>query len=214
MKNEEIDLEKVHRPDMQWYVINTLTGQEQKVMAYIKTQVAAAEMGNDVGIVFMPTEQIIDTKGSKKRTITRKIYPGYIFVQARIYVSLDPENPSKREINTPCWRFITGVPGVIGFGNKDRMHPVPMTDREIDNVMVQTTEAKTARPRVNFKPGDIVNIIEGPFKGFKGPIHEVDPDRGKLNVSVQIFGRTTPVELEFHQAEHVREDELDQGIRG
>lgn len=198
-EDTELDLESIHRPDMQWFVVHTLTGQEGKAQKYLKAQIRNAEMGNVIGDVRMPTEKVTETKNGKKNTSTRKFFPGYLLVQAAVYIVPDPSKPRKRKLNTECWRFINDTPGIISFLGGDT--PVPLTDKEVDDIFAQTDEQKTARPKVTYEPGEIVTILEGAFKGSSGPIEEVDPDRGRLKVTVTIFGRPVSVELEYWQVE-------------
>ena len=198
-EDTELDLETMHRPDMQWFVVHTLTGQEAKAQKYLKTQIRSAEMAGLIGDVRMPTEKVTETKNGKKTTSTRKFFPGYLLVQASIYTVPDPSKPRRRVLNTACWRFITDTPGVIAFLGGD--HPVPLTDKEVDDIFAQSDDQKAARPKVSYEPGEEVVILEGAFKGSSGPVDEVDPDRGRLKVTVTIFGRPVSVELEYWQVE-------------
>ncbi|MBQ6924892.1 MAG: transcription termination/antitermination factor NusG [Kiritimatiellae bacterium] len=198
-EDTELDLESIHRPDMQWFVVHTLTGQEGKAQKYLQSQIRNAEMGALIGDVRMPTEKVTETKNGKKTTTTRKFFPGYLLVQAAVYSVPDPSKPRRRVLNTECWRFINDTPGIISFLGGD--HPIPLTDREVDDIFAQTDEQKAARPKVTYEPGEVVTILEGAFKGSSGPIDEVDPDRGRLKVTVTIFGRPVSVELEYWQVE-------------
>lgn len=208
-----IDLETIHRPGMQWFCVHCLTGQENKAMQFLKAHIKNAEMEEMVGNVIMPTEMVSETKNKKKRTIKRKFFPGYLLVQAAIYITPDPSKPRKRILNTECWRFINDTPGIITFLGGDQ--PIPLTDKEVSDIFIQQDEHKDkARPKINFEPGEIVTILEGAFKGSSGPIDEVDPDRGRLKVTVQIFGRAVSVELEYWQVERVQQQAPDADIHG
>ena len=211
-EDTELNLESIHRPDMQWFVVNTLTGQESNAQQYLKSQMRNAEMSGMIGDVRMPTEKVTETKNGKKKTTTHKFFPGYLLVQAAIYTVPDPAKPRKRILNTDCWRFITDTPGIIRFLGDD--HPIPLTDQEVDDIFAQTDDQKAARPKVTYEPGEIVMILEGAFKGSSGPIDEVDPDRGRLKVTVTIFGRPVSVELEYWQVERQQVQAPVANVRG
>ena len=175
----------------QWFVLHTLTGQEQKAKRYIEAQARLQEMENYIGEVVIPTEKVADTK--KKTTVTRKFFPGYVLINLALY-------DDNRQIMEPAWRFLRETPGVIGFLGGEK--PVPLAASEVSAIFDQVEAKKDkVRPKVTFEPGETVKIIDGPFMNFSGAIEEVDPDRGKLKVSVAIFGRNAPVELEYWQVE-------------
>jgi transcriptional antiterminator NusG len=175
----------------QWFVLHTLTGQEQKAKRYIEAQARLQEMENYIGEVVIPTEKVADTK--KKTTVTRKFFPGYVLINLALY-------DDSRQIMEPAWRFLRETPGVIGFLGGEK--PVPLAEGEVSAIFDQVEAKKDkVRPKVTFEPGEMVKITDGPFMNFSGAIEEVDPDRGKLKVSVAIFGRNAPVELEYWQVE-------------
>ncbi|MFA7173712.1 MAG: transcription termination/antitermination protein NusG [Kiritimatiellia bacterium] len=177
----------------QWFVLHTLTGQELKVRRSIEARVRLEEMGNYIGEVMIPTEKVSEVKNGKKTTIVRKFFPGYVLINLALY----QEN---REVIEPTWRFLKETPGVIGFIGGDR--PMPLSAKEIDDIFNQTAEKEEkVKPKVIYEPGEAVKIVDGPFMSFVGTVDEVDPDRGKLKVSVAIFGRSAPVELEYWQVE-------------
>ena len=211
-EDTELDLASIHRPDMQWFVVHTLTGQEGNAQRYLRAQAAVAEMSDRIGNVRMPTEKVTETKNGKKKTTTRKFFPGYLLIQAAVYTVPDPSKPRKRILNTEVWRFINDTPGIISFLGGD--HPIPLTTQEVDDIFAQTDEQKTARPKVTYEPGEIVTILEGAFKGSSGPIDEVDPDRGRLKVTVTIFGRPVSVELEYWQVERQQQTPAAPGVHG
>ncbi|MDD2598183.1 MAG: transcription termination/antitermination protein NusG [Kiritimatiellae bacterium] len=183
----------------QWFVLHTLTGQELKVRRSIEARVRLEEMGNYIGEVMIPTEKVSEVKNGKKTTITRKFFPGYVLINLALY----QEN---REVIEPTWRFLKETPGVIGFIGGDR--PRPLADKEVDDILNQTAEKEEkVKPKVIYEPGESVKIIDGPFMSFAGTVDEVDPDRGKLKVSVAIFGRSAPVELEYWQVERADNEE-------
>ena len=179
----------------QWFVLQALTGQEQKVKRTIEAQIREKEMQELIGEVILPTEKVTETKNGVKTTVTRKFFPGYVFINLALY-------DDAKELLEPTWRFIREVSGVIGFIGGAR--PTPLSATEVDAI-VNHVEAKQEKPRpkVVFEPGETVKITDGPFMNFSATVEEVDPDRGKLKVSVAIFGRTAPVDLEYWQVERV-----------
>ncbi|HRR35413.1 MAG TPA: transcription termination/antitermination protein NusG [Kiritimatiellia bacterium] len=178
----------------QWFVLHTLTGQEQKVKRSIEARVRIEEMGEFIGEVVIPTEKVSEVKNGVKTTVTRKFFPGYVLINLALY----DEN---RNVLEPTWRFLKETAGVIGFLGGER--PLPLPANEVDAIVNQVADKgkEKAKPKVQFEPGETVKIIDGPFMSFNGTVDEVDPDRGKLKVSVAIFGRSAPVELEYWQVE-------------
>ena len=178
----------------QWFVLQTLTGHEQKVRSFIESEKKLQGLEDFIGEVMMPTEKVTSIKNGKKTTITKKLYPGYVFVEVGLY---DEEGVVIERV----WMMLKGIQGVIGFLGGD--HPSPMKPHEVADIRgtaVVADEVK-AKPKVVFEPGETVKIIDGPFMSFSGTVDEVDPERGKLKVSVAIFGRSAPVELEYWQVE-------------
>ncbi len=179
--------------EKQWFVLHTLSGQESKVRESIERRIKQEEMQDYIDEVLIPTEKVSEVKQGKKTTTTRKFYPGYVLV----HMSLYDENKS---LVDKTWYFTQQTPGIIGFVGGDR--PVPLRPAEVDSILRQIEEKKEkVKPKVVFEPGETVKITDGPFLNFNGVIEEVDPDRGKLKVSVSIFGRSAPVELEYWQVE-------------
>ena len=177
----------------QWFVIHTLSGQEQKVKENIEKRMKAEEMGEYIKEVLVPMEKVAEVRSGKKTVSTRKLYPGYVFIDM---ILLDENN---RVIEKP-WYFIRDTPGIIGFVGGDR--PTPTSVDEIATIKAQISESEdTERPKVHFDVGETVKINDGPFLNFSGVIEEIEPERGKLKVTVNIFGRNTPVELEYWQVE-------------
>lgn len=182
--------------EKQWFVLHTLTGQEYKVRDSITARLRAAEMEEYVGEIVIPTEQVSEVKKGVRSTTTRKFFPGYVLLNIALY-------DETRHVRESAWYFIRETQGVIGFIGGE--HPVPLSNDEIDAIMGQAEEKQEkASPKVTFEPGETVKINDGPFLNFSGVVEEVDPARGKLKVSVAIFGRVAPVELEYWQVE--RED--------
>ncbi|MBP7830052.1 MAG: transcription termination/antitermination protein NusG [Kiritimatiellae bacterium] len=179
--------------EKQWFVLHTLSGQEAKVKENIERRIVQEEMQDYIGEVLIPTEKVSEVKQGRKTTTTRKFFPGYVLVNMRLY------DEEKRLVDK-TWYFTQETPGLIGFIGGDR--PVPLRPQEVDIILSQIEEKKEKiKPKVVFEPGETVKITDGPFLNFSGVIEEVDPDRGKLKVSVSIFGRTAPVELEYWQVE-------------
>ena len=177
----------------QWFVIHTLSGQEQKVKDSIEKRLKAEEMGEFIKEVMVPMEKVAEVRGGKKTVTSRKLHPGYV------YIDMSLLDESHRLLDRP-WYFIRETPGIIGFVGGDR--PIPVTPDEMGHIKAQITESEeTEKPKVNFAVGETVKINDGPFLNFSGVIEEIDPERGKLKVTVNIFGRNTPVELEYWQVE-------------
>ncbi|MBU0678559.1 MAG: transcription termination/antitermination protein NusG [Verrucomicrobia bacterium] len=179
--------------EKQWFVLHTLSGQEYKVKESIEKRLKQEEMQDCIGEVLIPTEKVSEVKQGKRTTTTRKFFPGYVLVQMALY-------DDASSLNEKTWYFTQETSGIIGFVGGDR--PVPLRPEEVDTIMGQIEEKKeTVKPKVTFEPGETVKITDGPFLNFNGVIEEVDPDRGKLKISVSIFGRSAPVELEYWQVE-------------
>ncbi len=177
----------------QWFVIHTLSGQEQKVKESIEKRIKPEEMGDFIKEVLVPMEKVVEVRNQKKTVSTRKLWPGYVFVDMAL---LDENN---RIIEKP-WYFIKETPGVIGFVGGEPPTPTPAEEVEAIKNQISASE-EHEKPKVSFDVGETVKINNGPFLNFSGVIEEVEPDRGKLKVTVNIFGRNTPVELEYWQVE-------------
>ncbi len=177
----------------QWFVLHTLSGQEMKVKDSIEKRAKAEEMGEYIREVLVPMEKVAEVRGGKKTVTTRKLHPGYVYID----MALLDEN--QRLLDKP-WYFIRETQGVIGFIGGDR--PVPVAPEEIAVIKDQIADSEDReKPKVSFDVGETVKINDGPFLNFSGVIEEIDPERGKLKVTVNIFGRNTPVELEYWQVE-------------
>jgi transcriptional antiterminator NusG len=177
----------------QWFVIHTLSGQEQKVKESIEKRVKTDEMQDYIKEVLVPMEKVVEVRNQKKTVSSRKLWPGYVFVDM---VLLDEDN---RIVEKP-WYFIKETQGVIGFVGGEP--PVPTPAEEVEAIKAQISASEeTEKPKVNFEVAETIKINNGPFLNFSGVIEEIDPERGKLKVTVNIFGRNTPVELEYWQVE-------------
>ena len=179
--------------DKQWFVLHTLSGQENRVKESIERRARIEEMQDLVGEVLIPTEKVTETRSNRRTTVVRKFFPGYVLVNMALY-------DAQRNIVERTWYFAQETPGIIGFIGGER--PVPLRPEEVDIILRQVEEKKDkVRPKVAFEPGETVTITDGPFQNFQGTVEEVDAEHGKLKVSVSIFGRTAPVELEYSQVE-------------
>lgn len=176
--------------DKKWYVIHTQTGFEEKVKASLEKKLTQdAGIREFMGQIIVPTEQVAEIKGGKKKITKRKFFPGYVLVEMAL--------------NDESWYFIKRTSGITGFvGPHSR--PTPLAQEEIKNILKQseTTKAKPI-PKVMFEKGEPVRVSEGPFNNFNGVVEEVNHEKGKVKVSISIFGRSTPVELEMWQVEKI-----------
>ena len=172
-----------------WYVIHTQTGAESKVKVNLLSRAEAAGLASTIQQVFIPTEKVSEVKAGKKKISERKFFPGYILVQM--------------ELTDDSWYLVRNTPGISGFVGSGKK-PIPLSDAEVGQILRQQEE-KTAKPKpkVEFSVGESVRVKEGAFANFNGTIEEINPNRGKLKVMVTIFGRQTPVELEYWQVEKI-----------
>jgi transcription termination/antitermination protein NusG len=182
---------KVHsdNPNMKWYIVYVRTGQETKAKEQLEQKIKAQGRQSDFSYVLVPTENIVEVAKGKKRTATRKFFPGYMLVQ----MVMNEEN----------WHFVKGTPRIVGFvGNN--VNPPAVNESEVIRITSQAEEGMSKPvPKMSFEEGENVRVIEGPFTNFTGIVEEVKPDKAKLKVLVSIFGRSTPVELEFVQVEKI-----------
>jgi len=177
----------------EWFVIHTLTGQEMKVRESIMKRLKQEEVSDYVDEVVIPTEKVSEVKKGVRSTTTRKFFPGYVLVHMALY-------GEDKKLEEKSWNFIRETPGIIGFIGGEK--PVSLRPEEVEMILNQAEEKKEkVKPKVVFEPGETVKITDGPFLNFSGVVEEVDPERGKLKVSVAIFGRSAPVELEYWQVE-------------
>ena len=173
----------------QWYIVHTYSGFEGKVKESLRQRADAMGMGDVIEDILIPTEEVVEVKDGKKTRSTRKFFPGYVLV--------------KMEMSDTAWHVVKNTPKVTGFvgtGNK----PVPLSDAEVDRIVNQVAVAvDKPKPKLEFRTGESVRINDGPFSNFTGQVEEVNEDRSTLKVMVTIFGRQTPVELEFQQVEKI-----------
>ncbi|NLW07508.1 MAG: transcription termination/antitermination protein NusG [Clostridia bacterium] len=173
--------------EKQWYVIHTYSGYENKVKANLEKRVESMNMGDKIFRVIVPTEDEVQIKDGKRKITKRKVYPGYVMVEMIL--------------TDASWYVVRNTPGVTGFvgsGNK----PIPLQETEVKQIL-QTMGVEEPRPRIDVVIGENVRVISGPFENFIGTIEEIQPDKGKLRVLVSMFGRETPIELDFSQIEKI-----------
>lgn len=171
-----------------WYVVHAYSGFENHVVRSLKDRVARSDLQDMFGDILVPTEEVVEMRGGQKRKSERKFFPGYVLVQM--------------EMNDATWHMVKEVPKVMGFvgGSSDR--PAPISDKEADRILQRVQEGvEKPRPKVLYEPGEVVRVSEGPFADFNGVVEEVNYEKSRLRVAVLIFGRSTPVELEFGQVE-------------
>jgi transcriptional antiterminator NusG len=171
-----------------WYVVHAFSGFEKQVQRSLAERIARAGMEDMFGDILVPTEEVVEMKGGQKRRSDRKFFPGYVLVEM--------------EMNEETWHLVKEVPKVMGFigGTSDR--PAPITEKEANTILNRVQEGvDKPRPKILFEPGEMVRVIDGPFNDFNGTVEEVNYEKSRLRVAVLIFGRSTPVELDFHQVE-------------
>lgn len=177
----------------QWFALHVLAGKEQKVRDSILKRLKIDEMEPYIREVLLPMERVVEVRGGKKTVTNRKLHPGYLYIEMALL------DESRRLLEKP-WYFIKGIDGVIGFIGGER--PAEVELDEINTIKSAISDAEdTEKPKVHFEVGETVKINDGPFLNFSGLIEEIEPDKGKLKVTVDIFGRKTPVELEYWQVE-------------
>lgn len=173
--------------EKQWFVIHTYSGYENKVKTNLEKRVESMNMGDKIFRILVPVEDEVQVKDGKKKTVKRKVYPGYVLVEMKM--------------TDDSWYVVRNTPGVTGFvgtGSK----PVPLHDSEVAQILRQMG-VEEPKARIDLELGQNVRVISGPFENFIGSIDEINPEKGKIKVLVSMFGRETPVELEFHQVEKI-----------
>jgi transcriptional antiterminator NusG len=173
---------------MRWYVVHAYSGFESQVQRSLKERVERYDMQDKFGEILVPTEEVVEMRAGQQRKSERKFFPGYVLVQM--------------EMTDETWHLVKDVPKVMGFigGTGDR--PAPISEKEANAILQRVQEGvEKPRPKILFEPGEVVRVIDGPFNDFTGVVEEVDYEKSRLKVSVLIFGRSTPVDLEFGQVE-------------
>jgi transcriptional antiterminator NusG len=171
-----------------WYVVHAYSGFEKKVRQSLIDRVALAGMQDLFGDILVPTEEVVEMRGGQKRKSERKFFPGYVLVHM--------------ELNDDTWHLVKETPRVMGFIGGKADKPAPITDAEAAAILRRVEDGvEKPRPKTLFEPGEVVRVVDGPFNDFSAVVEGVNYDRNRLQVAVQIFGRSTPVELEFSQVE-------------
>ncbi len=172
-----------------WYVVHTQTGLEDKVKTSLENRLQAEGLQESITKVVIPTEQVSEIRSGRKKISQRKFFPGYLLVEM--------------ELTEQTYLFIKGVPGVTGFIGLGKK-PMPLPQKEVDSILKRTEETQVKpSPKIIFEKGEQVRVKEGPFVNFNGTVDELHPEKGKVKVNVSIFGRATPVELEYWQVEKI-----------
>ncbi|WP_395480004.1 transcription termination/antitermination protein NusG [Candidatus Curculioniphilus buchneri] len=175
-------------PKKRWYVVQAFSGFEGRVAQSLREHVKQNDIKRLFGEIMVPTEEVVEIRSGQRRKSERKFFPGYVLVQM--------------VMNDASWHLVRSVPHVMGFigGTSDR--PAPISDKEVSAIMNRLQQiGDKPRPKILFEPGELVRVNDGPFSDFNGVVEEVDYDKSRLKVSVSIFGRATPVELDFDQVE-------------
>ena len=181
-------LEPAANPDFRWYVVQAYSGMERAAERNIQERIARAGVQHKFGRILIPTEEVVEVKGGQKKTTERKFFPGYVLVE----MIMDDD----------AWHLVKQTSKVTGFVGGARNRPVPISQVEVEKIVSQMQEgSEKPRHKVEFEVGEMIRVKEGPFTDFNGSIEEVNYEKNKLRVSVTIFGRATPVELEFSQIE-------------
>ncbi len=173
---------------MRWYVVQAYSGLEHQVKRSLEDRIARAGLEGRFGQILVPTEEVVEMRDGQRRKSERKFFPGYVLVEM--------------EMDEETWHLVRSVPKVLGFigGSSDK--PAPISDKEMQGIMRRIEEGvDKPRPKVLYEPGEVVRVVEGPFNDFNGVVEEVNYEKSRLRVAVLIFGRSTPVELEFSQVE-------------
>jgi transcriptional antiterminator NusG len=173
---------------MRWYVVHVYSGFENQVVRSLKERIKLYHMEEKFGDILVPTEEVVEMRAGQKRKSDRKFFPGYVLVQM--------------DMDDNTWHLVKDVPKVMGFIGGTSNRPAPISDKEADKILQRVQEGvEKPRPKVLFEPGEVVRVTEGPFADFNGVVEEVNYEKSRLRVAVLIFGRSTPVELEFGQVE-------------
>jgi len=171
-----------------WYVVHAYSGFEKQVQRSLKERIERAGMEEQFGEILVPTEEVVEMKKGVKRKSERKFFPGYVLVEM--------------EMNEDSWHLVKDVPKVMGFIGGKQDKPAPISQKEADMILNRVAEGvDKPKPKVLFEPGEMVRVIDGPFNDFNGTVEEINYEKSRLRVAVSIFGRSTPVELDFQQVE-------------
>ena len=190
---EEISVEEAaekavsNNPKLRWYVVQAFSGYEGRVQKTLVEHIGIQGLESMFGEILVPTEEIVEMRAGQKRKSSRKFFPGYVLVQM--------------EMNVEAWHLVKSVPRVLGFIGGTKERPAPITQKEADRILRRLVDTDKPKPKTLFEPGEVVRVIDGPFADFNGVVEELDYEKNRIKVSVLIFGRSTPVDLEFGQVE-------------
>ena len=174
-------------PKLRWYVVQAFSGYEGRVQKTLVEHIEIHGLQEKFGEILVPTEEVVEMRAGQKRKSSRKFFPGYVLV----HMELDDES----------WHLVKSVPRVLGFIGGTKERPAPITQKEANRILQRLEETDKPKPKTLFEPGEVIRVIDGPFADFNGVVEELDYEKNRINVSVLIFGRSTPVDLEFGQVE-------------
>jgi transcriptional antiterminator NusG len=184
---DEPEVEKNNNPKLRWYVVQAFSGYEGRVQKTLLEHIGIHALEEKFGEILVPTEEVIEMRAGQKRKSSRKFFPGYVLV----HMELDDES----------WHLVKSVPRVLGFIGGTKERPAPITQKEADRILQRLADTDKPKPKTLFEPGEVVRVVDGPFADFNGVVEELDYEKNRIKVSVLIFGRSTPVDLEFGQVE-------------
>ena len=174
-------------PKLRWYVVQAFSGYEARVQKTLIEHIEIQGLESMFGQILVPTEEIVEMRAGQKHKSSRKFFPGYVLVQM--------------EMDVEAWHLVKSVPRVLGFIGGTKERPAPITQTEADRILQRLVDTDKPKPKTLFEPGEVVRVVDGPFADFNGVVEELDYDKNRIKVSVLIFGRSTPVDLEFGQVE-------------
>lgn len=190
IKTIDVSVETEASSKKRWYIIHAYSGKENHVMRVLKEHIKDKGLDDFFGEIIVPTEEVVEMRAGQKRKSERKFFPGYVLVEM--------------VMNDETWHFVRHIPYVMGFVGGTSDKPIPISKKEIDKILERVEEGTDKpKPKVVFEPGEMVRVIDGPFADFDGVVEDVNYEKSRLTVAVLIFGRSTPVELEFEQVQKV-----------
>lgn len=174
-------------PKLRWYVVQAFSGYEARVQKTLIEHIEINGLQEKFGKILVPTEEVVEMRAGQKRKSSRKFFPGYVLVQM--------------EMDVDAWHLVKSVPRVLGFIGGTKERPAPISQAEADRILQRLVDTDKPKPKTLFEPGEVVRVVDGPFADFNGVVEEMDYEKNRIKVSVLIFGRSTPVDLEFGQVE-------------
>lgn len=176
------------KTNKKWYVVHAYSGYEKQVLQALRERVKRESLEKSFGEILVPSEEVVELKGGQKRKSERKFFPGYVLVEM--------------EMNEDTWHLVRSTPKVMGFIGGTGDNPTPITQKEVDTILRRIRDSSDKpKPKVLFEAGEVIRVIGGPFSDFNGVVEEVNYEKNRMRVSVMIFGRSTPIELQFDQVE-------------